>query len=115
MLALLGLGRQANLLPGHLSGGEQQRVAIARALIKEPSLCFADEPTGALDWAHGQQVIELLRAATHERQATVLLVTHDTRIVPYADRVFHLEDGRLSEHGIGAGAAPYTEARDERP
>jgi putative ABC transport system ATP-binding protein len=97
MLALLGLSKQAGLLPGQLSGGEQQRVAIGRALVKRPSLCFADEPTGALDWAHGQQVIELLRGAARERQATVLLVAHDTRIVPYADRVFHLEDGCLAE------------------
>jgi putative ABC transport system ATP-binding protein len=97
MLALLGLGRQAGLRPGQLSGGEQQRVAVGRALVKEPALCFADEPTGALDWAHGRQVIEMLHAATRERGAAVLLVAHDTRIVPYADRVFHLEDGRLSE------------------
>lgn len=97
MLSILGLARHGSLLPGQMSGGEQQRVAIGRALVKEPSLCFADEPTGALDWAHGQQVIELLHAATRQRDATVLLVAHDTRLVPYADRVFHMEDGCLSE------------------
>jgi len=97
MLELLGLGGKAHLRPGQLSGGEQQRVAIGRALIKGPALCFADEPTAALDWAHGQQVIELLRCAAQESGATVLVVAHDARLVPYADRVFHLVDGRLAE------------------
>jgi putative ABC transport system ATP-binding protein len=97
MLEVLGLHRQTGLRPGQLSGGEQQRVAIGQALIKEPALCFADEPTGALDWAHGQQVIEMLRSATREREAAVLVVAHDTRLVSFADRVFHMEDGSLSE------------------
>ena len=97
MLALLGLAKKAHLRPAELSGGEKQRVAIGRALIKEPEFCFADEPTSALDWAHGEQVIELLRNAAHERGATVLVVAHDTRIVPYVDRVFYLEDGSLRE------------------
>jgi putative ABC transport system ATP-binding protein len=95
VLALLGLGRKGHLRPSQLSGGEKQRVAIGRALIKEPVFCFADEPTSALDWAHGEQVIELLCAAAHEQGATILIVAHDARIVPYADKVFHLEDGYL--------------------
>ncbi len=95
MLALLGLAQKADLLPEHLSGGEKQRVAIGRALIKEPTLFFADEPTSALDWEHGGQVVELLRATAHERGATVVMVTHDPRILPYADRVYRMEDGRL--------------------
>lgn len=98
MLSLLGLGKKSHLRPTELSGGEKQRVAIGRALIKDPNFCFADEPTSALDWAHGEQVIELLRAAAHERGATVLIVAHDARIVPYVDRVFHLEDGCLREN-----------------
>jgi putative ABC transport system ATP-binding protein len=97
MLDLLGLAKKRNLYPSQLSGGEKQRVAIGRALIKEPMLCFADEPTSALDWAHGEQTIELLRAAAHERGATVLMVSHDSRVIPYADQVLHLEDGRLVE------------------
>ena len=97
MLELLGLGSKAHLRPGQLSGGEQQRVAIGRALIKGPALCFADEPTAALDWAHGEQVIELLRCAALESGATVLVVAHDARLVPYANRVFHLVDGHLAE------------------
>jgi putative ABC transport system ATP-binding protein len=97
MLTLLGLEKKAHLRPAQLSGGEKQRVAIGRALIKEPRLCFADEPTSSLDWKHGQQVIELLQRAAKERGATVLVVSHDARILPYADRIFHLEDGCLHE------------------
>ncbi len=97
MLALLGLSKKARLRPAQLSGGEKQRVAIGRALIKEPVFCFADEPTSALDWGHGEQVIELLRAAARERGTTVLVVAHDARIVAHADRVIHLEDGCLAE------------------
>jgi putative ABC transport system ATP-binding protein len=94
MLELLGLGRKGHLLPEHLSGGEKQRVAIGRALIKQPELFFADEPTSALDWEHGKQVVELLRQTAHGG-ATVVMVTHDARILPYVDRVYRLEDGRL--------------------
>jgi putative ABC transport system ATP-binding protein len=97
MLSLLGLGKKAHLRPAEMSGGEKQRVAIGRALIKDPMFCFADEPTSALDWAHGEQVVELLRAAAHERGATILIVAHDARIIPYVDRVFDLEDGCLKE------------------
>ncbi len=102
MLAILGLGNKGHLLPAHLSGGEKQRVAIGRALVKNPMLVFADEPTSALDWAHGEQVVELLRAAAHERGATMLVVSHDARIVPFVDAVFHLEDGRLTENAAAA-------------
>jgi len=94
LLGLLGIGSRAHLRPAQLSGGEKQRVAIGRALIKEPALCFADEPTSALDWARGHEVIQLLRAAA-DRGATVLVVSHEARIGPYADRILHLEDGRL--------------------
>lgn len=104
MLTLLGLAKKELLLPSHLSGGEKQRVAIGRALIKSPQFCFADEPTSALDWAHGEQVIELLRAAAHERGATILIVSHDHRIVPFVDEVLHLEDGRLAEN-VATGAS----------
>jgi putative ABC transport system ATP-binding protein len=97
MLELLGLGKKANLYPADLSGGEKQRVAIGRALIKSPNFCFADEPTSALDWHTGEHVIEQLRNAAHDRGATVLVVAHDARIIPFADRVFYMEDGCLRE------------------
>ena len=95
MLARLGLANKAHLRPGQLSGGEKQRVAVGRALVKNPALCFADEPTGALDWASGARVIELLRDAAHKGEAAVLVVAHDERIIPYADRLFYLADGHL--------------------
>jgi len=101
MLDLLGLSRKAKLLPEHLSGGEKQRVAIGRALIKEPDLFFADEPTSALDWEHGKHIVEMLRDTAH-RGATVVMVTHDYRILPYADRVYRMEDGQLSSTDAAA-------------
>jgi putative ABC transport system ATP-binding protein len=97
LLDLLGLARKQHLYPEQLSGGEKQRVAIGRAIVKEPAFCFADEPTSALDWAHGEQVIELLRSAARERGASVLVVAHDARLIPFADRILNLEDGRLKE------------------
>jgi putative ABC transport system ATP-binding protein len=103
MLALLGLGRKAALRPAQLSGGEKQRVAIGRALIKRPAFCFADEPTSALDWEHGRHVVELLREAAARHRATVLIVSHDPRLVPLVDRVLRMEDGCLEEPGTGPG------------
>jgi putative ABC transport system ATP-binding protein len=99
ILEQLGLGRRAHLRADRLSGGEKQRVAIGRALLKSPRFCFADEPTAALDWAHGEQVIQLLRAAAHDRGAVLFVVGHDARLIPYADRVLHLCDGQLVDNG----------------
>src|SRR5205823_1133079 len=98
--------KKGHLRPNALSGGEKQRVAIARALVKEPTFLFADEPTSALDWENGQQVIELLHQAAHKRGAMVLVVTHDSRLLPYADRVFHMEDGHLVSEELTKKAAP---------
>jgi putative ABC transport system ATP-binding protein len=97
MLGVLGLARKATLRPAQLSGGEKQRVAVGRALVKKPAFCFADEPTSALDWEHGEQVVRLLRAAAAEQGATILIVSHDARIIPHVDRVYHIEDGHLTE------------------
>ncbi|MBV8487511.1 MAG: ABC transporter ATP-binding protein [Planctomycetaceae bacterium] len=93
MLERLDLTRQAELLPPQLSGGEQQRVAIGRALIKGPDLLFADEPTSALDGDHGKQVMEILSRAAHEQSCMVLVVAHDPRVVPFAERILPMEDG----------------------
>lgn len=106
MLDLLGLARRADVRADQLSGGEKQRVAIGRALLKRPTFCFADEPTSNLDWAHGRQVIELLKSAARQRGASVLIVGHDARIVPFADRVLQMEDGRLSDAALAAGRGP---------
>ena len=100
MLAELGLAGKERLRPHQLSGGEKQRVAIGRAMVKRPPLLFADEPTAALDWEHGQQVVAMLRSAARERQAAVLIVSHDPRIIPLADRVIHLADGQLTEEPV---------------
>lgn len=97
MLDRLGLAKKTHLRPAQMSGGEKQRVAVGRALIKNPALCFADEPTSALDWAHGEQVVDLLRQAAHEQEATILIVSHDARLVPLADQVLHMEDGCLPQ------------------
>ncbi len=104
LLAVLNLARKEGLFPAQLSGGEQQRVAVGRALIKHPSLIFADEPTSALDWDHGRQVMEILARAAHEESATVLAVSHDARVMPYADHIVELDDGAVKTPA--AGAAP---------
>jgi putative ABC transport system ATP-binding protein len=94
-LAAVGLAERSHLRPTALSGGEQQRTAIARALVKNPQLLFADEPTSALDGTNGRIVIDLLHHIARERGATVLCVTHDPRLHDHADRIIHLEDGRI--------------------
>jgi putative ABC transport system ATP-binding protein len=81
--------------PRELSGGEQQRVAIARAIVSGPSTILADEPTAALDTENGQAVMGILAEVAKERGRGVLVVTHDTRLVPFADRILHIEDGRI--------------------
>jgi putative ABC transport system ATP-binding protein len=96
VLDQLGLGRRAHVRADRLSGGEKQRVAVGRALLKRPLFCFADEPTGSLDWAHGEEVIGLLHEATDAHGAVLFLVGHDPRLVTCADRVLYLVDGQLS-------------------
>ena len=91
----VGLTPHMNQRPSELSGGEKQRIAIARAVAKRPSLLFADEPTSALDGENGQIVIRLLRRAAVEHNAAVVCVTHDPRLEAFADRVIHIEDGRI--------------------
>ncbi len=93
----VGLKPRMNQRPSELSGGEKQRIAIARAVAKRPSLLFADEPTSSLDGENGQIVIRLLRRAAVEHNAAVICVTHDPRLEGFADRIIHLEDGRIQE------------------
>jgi putative ABC transport system ATP-binding protein len=94
-LAKVGLAHKVKAYPRQLSGGEQQRVAIARAIVGNPSVILADEPTAALDGANGQAVMKLLADIARERGHAVLIVTHDPRLLPFADRVVHIEDGRI--------------------
>jgi putative ABC transport system ATP-binding protein len=98
----LGLAGKGNLTPAQLSGGEKGRVAVARALIKRPTFCFVDEPTAALDWTTGQQVVERLCRAARQENALVLVVTHDHRLMSFADEVVLLDEGRLLE-GVPSG------------
>ncbi len=92
----LGLGDTGTRRTGELSGGEAQRVAIARALAIGPKVLFADEPTGSLDSLAGERVMDLLTGLARERDATVVLVTHDARVAAYADRQVMVRDGRLT-------------------
>ncbi|HEY9633897.1 MAG TPA: ABC transporter ATP-binding protein [Coleofasciculaceae cyanobacterium] len=100
LLEQVGLGLQANQKPGNLSGGQKQRVAIARALAGHPKLIMADEPTASLDSQSGHNVITLLRQLAKEGGCTVLIVTHDPRIIDIADRIAYLEDGILRERSL---------------
>jgi putative ABC transport system ATP-binding protein len=100
LLDQVGLASRAQHLPRDLSGGQKQRVAIARALAGNPALIMADEPTAALDSQNGQAVIELLRQLAKDGGRTVLLVTHDPRIIGVADHVAYLEDGLLQPNGV---------------
>lgn len=95
LLAQVNLADRADHLPKDLSGGQKQRVAIARALAGDPELIMADEPTASLDSQSGHAVVELLRTLAKERQRTVLMVTHDPRVLDVADRIIYLEDGLL--------------------
>ncbi len=97
LLDQVGLGDRLHRRPQDLSGGQKQRVAIARALVGNPALIMADEPTAALDSQNGHAVIELLRTLAKENDRTVLIVTHDPRIVDVADEVTYLEDGKIQQ------------------
>jgi putative ABC transport system ATP-binding protein len=102
MLESVGLGNRADYYPENLSGGQKQRVAIARALISQPKIVLADEPTAALDKKSGRDVVELMQKLAKEQGCTILLVTHDNRILDIADRIIYMEDGRLVSDGIDA-------------
>jgi putative ABC transport system ATP-binding protein len=95
LLELLGLGDKMNVLPRQLSGGQQQRVAIARSLINRPSVVLADEPTASLDTERAFQVVETLANLVHEQKRAGIMVTHDLRMVEFADRIIQMVDGHL--------------------
>jgi putative ABC transport system ATP-binding protein len=97
LLNLVGIPEKVNAYPAQLSGGQQQRVAIARAMIHDPDLVVCDEPTSFLDHETGMKVMQLLRSAIVEKGKTLIVVSHDMRIVPFADRIVRLEDGKISD------------------
>ena len=95
VLECVGLGHRLTAYPRKMSGGERQRVAIARSLVGDPKLILADEPTAALDGGNGKSVMELLAAIAQDTSRSVFVVTHDSRILPFADRIVKIEDGKL--------------------
>jgi putative ABC transport system ATP-binding protein len=95
MLEAVKLGNRINYYPSELSGGQKQRVAIARALVSRPKLVLADEPTASLDSKTGRDVVKLMQQLAKEQGCSVLMVTHDNRILDIADRIIHMEDGKL--------------------
>ena len=105
MLDRLGLGGRESALPSELSGGQQQRVAIARALVHGPNLVVCDEPTSALDARTGEATLHLLRDIARQERRTLVIVTHDSRILKYADRVIEMSDGVITRSGPEPSAA----------
>jgi len=95
LLEQVGLGPKFDAFPADLSGGQKQRVAIARALAGDPEIILADEPTAALDSHSGRVVMDMIRGLAHDRGRAVVIVTHDNRVLDYADQVVHIEDGKV--------------------
>ena len=104
MLTTVGLGDRIDYYPDELSGGQRQRVAIARALVSHPKIVLADEPTAALDKQSGRDVVDIMQRLAKEQGCTILLVTHDNRILDIADRIIYMEDGQLKPNPAVAAA-----------
>ncbi len=100
VLRQVGLERRMNNFPSQLSGGEQQRVAIARALAKNPKLMLCDEPTGALDYVTGKQILKLLQDTCRKQGMTVVVITHNSALTPMADRVIRIKNGQVADMSI---------------
>lgn len=105
-MAEVGLKERMNNFPSQLSGGEQQRVAIARALAKNPKLLLCDEPTGALDYVTGKQILALLQKTCRERGMTVIVITHNLALTPMADKVIHIRNGKVDKLEINENPVP---------
>ena len=102
----VGLEERINNFPSQLSGGEQQRVAIARALAKNPKLLLCDEPTGALDYVTGKQILALLQKTCRDRKMTVIVITHNLALTPMADKVIHIRNGKVEKTVINEKPLP---------
>ena len=102
----VGLRNRMNNFPSQLSGGEQQRVAIARAIAKNPKLLLCDEPTGALDYKTGKQILKLLQDTARKENMTVLIITHNTALAPMADKVIHFKNGTASAIEVNENPVP---------
>jgi putative ABC transport system ATP-binding protein len=106
VMAHVGLGERMNNFPSQLSGGEQQRVSIARALAKNPKLLLCDEPTGALDYVTGKEVLKLLQDTCRKEGMTVVVITHNLAIAPMADRIIKMRNGRVLEMSVNTKIIP---------
>lgn len=106
ILEQVGLGNRMNNFPAQLSGGEQQRVTIARALAKKPKLLLCDEPTGALDYETGKQILQILEDAARKWGTTVVIITHNSQIAPMADRVVRINDAKVRSVELNANPLP---------
>ena len=106
VLKKVGLENRINNFPSQLSGGEQQRVAIARAIAKNPKLLLCDEPTGALDYKTGKQILKLLQDTARKENMTVLIITHNGAIAPMADKVIHFKNGLAEKIEINSNPVP---------
>lgn len=106
VLEEVGLGERKNNFPAQLSGGEQQRVSIARALAKNPKILLCDEPTGALDYKTGKQVLKLLQDTCRKKGRTVIVITHNSALAAMADRVIRINSGRVIEETINPNPTP---------
>jgi len=109
VLEKVGLKERQNNFPSQLSGGEQQRVAIARAIAKNPKLLLCDEPTGALDYNTGKQILQLLQDTCRKEKITVIIITHNTAIAPMADKVILFKNGTVSDIKINNNPTPISE------
>ena len=109
VLASVGLADRMANFPAQLSGGEQQRVAIARAVAKNPKILLCDEPTGALDYRTGKQVLQILEDMSRKRGATVIIVTHNAAIAPIADRVIRMHDARVQAIEVNPAPTPISQ------
>ena len=105
----VGLGERMANFPAQLSGGEQQRVAIARALAKRPQLLLCDEPTGALDYNTGKQILALLQKQSRENGMTVIIITHNSALTAMADRVIHIKNGTVQSMAVNEKPVPVEE------
>lgn len=106
VLNLVGLSERANNFPSQLSGGEQQRVAIARAIAKNPKLLLCDEPTGALDYQTGKNILKLLHDTSRERGVTVVVITHNAALTAMADKVIRMKNGKVREFYVNENPVP---------
>lgn len=113
MLCRVGLKDRMDHFPNQMSGGQQQRVGVARALVVDPKIIFADEPTGNLDSHTSEEVMKLMQQVVREQKKTLVMVTHDNHLATYADRVFHISDGKIIKIEEHRSGTEHTEDRDK--